>query len=233
MREAFAFLTVLGGARTPTPRALRWFPVVGAAIGALVGAVWLGANEVFPSLLVAALAVAADLAVTGMLHADGLADATDGLLPHADRARRLEIMRAPDVGAFGIAALGAVLLLRFAAFATQSADVLLVIGIWCAVRTLVAVAPSWLAYARESGVASPLLTEPTSRWPLVAVLPAAAAAALGIGWPGLVAIAAAATAVIGVLGLARARIGGFTGDVLGAAIVVGETVGLVVAGARW
>jgi adenosylcobinamide-GDP ribazoletransferase len=233
MRDALAFLTVVGRPRRPTPRSLRWFPLVGAAIGAAVGSVWWLADQVFPALLAAALAVAADLAVTGLLHADGLADAADGLLPHADRTRRLEIMRTPGVGAFGAAALGIVLVTRTAGFAARPADIALVAGLWCASRTVAAAAPAWLAYARDDGLASPFLSTPASRLVALAVIPAAALTVVGVGWPGVAAIGGAVLAGIGVLALSGRRIGGFTGDVLGAAIIVAETVGLVVAGARW
>jgi adenosylcobinamide-GDP ribazoletransferase len=233
MRDALAFLTVVGGPAPPTPRSLRWFPLVGAAIGAAVGSVWWLADQGFPALLAAALAVAADLAITGLLHADGLADTADGLLPHADRARRLEIMRTPDVGAFGAAALGIVLLTRTAGFVARPADIALVAGLWCASRTVAATAPAWLDYARDDGLASPFLTAPASRLVALGLLPAAALAVVGVGWPGAAAVGAAVLAAVGVLALARRRLGGFTGDVLGAAIILAETVGLVVAGARW
>ena len=233
MREALAFLTVVGRPATPTPRALRWFPLVGAAVGAVVGSVWWLADRAFPVVLAAVLVVAADLAVTGLLHADGLADAADGLLPHADRRRRLEIMRTPGVGAFGIAVLVVVLLTRVGALAARPADIGLIVGLWCASRTLVAVAPAWIPYARDTGLASTLLGAPASPLVGLAVVPAAALATLTVGWVGAVATAVAVIAGGAVLALARVRLGGFTGDVLGAAIVIAETVGLVVAGARW
>jgi adenosylcobinamide-GDP ribazoletransferase len=233
MRQALAFLTVMGRPSPPTPRALRWFPVVGAAVGGLVGTVWWLADQVFPALLAAALVVAVDLAVTGLLHADGLADAADGLLPHASRARRLEIMRSPDVGAFGVAVLVIVLLTRVGALAARPADIGLIVGVWCVSRTLVAVAPAWLPYARETGLATPLLAAPATPLVGLAVLPATALAVVTAGWVGGAAIAAALLAGTAVLALARVRLGGFTGDVLGATILVAETVGLVVAGARW
>ncbi len=233
MREALAFLTVVGRPAPPTPRALRWFPVVGAALGALVGGVWWLADQAFPALLAAVLVVAVDLAVTGALHADGLVDTADGLLPHATRERRLEIMRTPDVGAFGAATLGVVLLARVGALAARPADVGLVVALWCTARTAAAVAPAVLPYARDEGLASALLSTPASALTALAVVPAAAVAVLTVGWVGAAAVGAATLAAAAVLLLARRRVGGFTGDVLGATIVVAETVGLVVAGARW
>ena len=234
MREAFGFLTVLGRPTpAPTPRALRWFPLVGATLGAAVGSVWWLADRAFPALLAAVLAVAADLALTGLLHADGLADSADGLLPPASRERRLEIMRTPDIGAFGATVLGVVLLARVGALAARPADIVLIAALWCTSRTVAAVAPAWLRYARDDGLASSLLATPTSALTGLAVVPAAAGAVLVAGWAGAAAIAAAVLGGVAVLLLARARRGGFTGDVLGAAIVVAETVGLIVASARW
>ena len=234
MRDAFGFLTVLGRPTSaPTPGALRWFPLVGVTLGAAVGAVWWAADQAFPALLAAVLAVATDLALTGLLHADGLADAADGLLPPATRERRLEIMRTPDVGAFGATVLVVVLLTRVGALAARPADVVLIAALWCTSRTVVAVAPAWLHYARDDGLASSLLVTPTSALTCLAVAPALAAAVLVAGWAGAAATVAAVLGGVAVLLLARARLGGFTGDVLGAAIVMAETVGIVVAAARW
>ena len=71
----------------------------------------------FPPAVAGGLAVAADLALTGMLHLDGLADSADGLLPPLPRDRRLAVMRSPDVGAFGVAAVVSAIGLRWAALA--------------------------------------------------------------------------------------------------------------------
>ena len=80
MLSAVAFLSVVGRSQPPTERTFRWFPVAGALIGAVVAACWWGSQEVWALPLAAALTVAADLAITGMLHIDGLADSADGLL---------------------------------------------------------------------------------------------------------------------------------------------------------
>lgn len=238
MRSALGFLTPFGPAVTPGPRTLRWFPPVGAAIGAVVGAAWWASTEAWggSTLIPAALAVAVDLGATGLLHVDGLADSADGLLAHLSRDRRLEVMSQPDVGAFGMAATGAVLLLRFSAFGSQRPDVALVAGIWCLSRTLMVAATLWMPYARPGGLASAFLGD--ARRTTAAVVAAGTLAALGLaiwgrGWPGVVGIGVGAVSGGSVLALAGRRLGGFTGDVLGAAAVVTETVALVVTAARW
>jgi len=232
MREAVALLTVLGGAATPSPRAWRWFPVVGAVVGALVGVCWWAASEAFAPLVAAALAMGADLGLTGMLHVDGLADAADGLLGHGERADRLRIMRTPDIGAFAIGVVVTVLLVRFAALATQPVSVALVVALWCASRTIAAVVPAYVPYARDEGIASGMLPA-VSAWPAVALVPVLAATAFVDGTRGAVSVVACVLAVVAVAAFAARRVGGFTGDVIGASIVVGETVGLVVAAAHW
>ena len=235
LRDAVGLLTTIGRGGSPrslSARALGWFPLLGAALGALVGACWWGADEVWTPLPAAVLVVVVDLAVTGMLHVDGLADSADGLLPHADRDRRLAIMRAPDVGAFGVAVVGLALIALVAALASQPVSVLLVVGLWTASRSLVAAVPALVPYAREEGIATSLL-DGAPRWPVLCLPVAAIAAALDTGARGAVAVVVGVAAGVGVLFVARRRLGGFTGDVLGATIVVVQTIGLLVASARW
>src|SRR5262249_51241339 len=130
MRRALSFLTPFGGAAHPAPSALAWFPVVGALIGLGVGAVWWGARRAWPSPAAAAIALIADAALTGMLHLDGLADAADGLLPPLPRARRLEVMADPRLGAFGAAGPAPGLLPPFGAVASVMPRPLRAGGAW-------------------------------------------------------------------------------------------------------
>jgi cobalamin 5'-phosphate synthase/cobalamin synthase len=234
VRRAIAFLTPLGGAAVPDRRTLSWFPLAGAAIGAVIGGVWWATARVWPAAVAAALTVVADLAITGMLHVDGLIDSADGLLPHLPRQRRLEVMAEPTVGAFGMTTAAAVIVLRFAALASMAPSVLLIAGAWCGSRTVMAVGARALPYARPGGgLASALLG---GDWRPVAgygVPGALGLAALVDGLRGGGAVAAGIAAGAGVLLLGRRRLGGFTGDVLGAAGITGETVSLVVAAAKW
>ena len=235
MRRALAFLTPLPAMRAADARpldatALPWFPAVGALVGVGVGGVWWGAGEWWPPLVAGALALVADLALTGMLHVDGLVDAADGLLPpFADRTRRLDVMADPTAGAFGVAALVAVLAVRVAALASIAPNVLAVVGMWSMSRTCMAITARHVPYARPGGLATGLVGDVGDHRVDLVLAAAGVAAVVLAGWAAL-AVAVGAGAVVW---LARRRLGGFTGDVLGAAGVVGETLGLVVLAGTW
>lgn len=234
MVRALAFLTIAGTGRTPDGRTMRWFPLAGAAIGAVVGAAWWAADRGFPPLLAAAIAVVVDLAVTGLLHVDGLADSADGLLPHSERDRRLAVMADPTTGAFAVAAVAAVVLLRVVALGSRPVDVGLIVGLWCASRSAMALVALTRPYARPGGLATAFLGDQVA--PVFAVAGIAAGGALATatgGRAGLAATVALVIGVVAVVALAQRRIGGFTGDVLGALGLVGETLALVVSAARW
>jgi len=238
-RRALAFLTPVGGAAPPAPDALVWFPVVGALIGTTLGLVWWGAGNAWPRGVAAALVVAADLLCTGLLHLDGVIDSADGLIAPMSRDRRLQVMRDPHAGAFGASAAIAVVLLRWAALSSLRPSIVLLVGIWAASRTLMAVVADGVPYARAEtgGLATAFV--PAGRFRvgvLTAVVGAIIAVPAVVWWrpvAGVVALAAGLVAGGGVVVLAWRRVGGFTGDVLGAAGVVLETVALVVAAARW
>jgi len=233
MRRAVSFLTPFGGPADPAPSALAWFPAVGALIGLAVGGIWWAARQGWAPPAAAAIAVIADAALTGMLHLDGLADAADGLLPPLSRARRLEVMADPRLGAFGAAGLAIVLLARFGAFASMPASPLAVAGLWSGSRTAMAVTAQIVPYARPAGLASAFLPGAAARRAGPAVLGLAggllalALAFAGRGALGLAAVGAEAAGAAAVVLLAWRRLGGFTGDVLGAAAVAGETAGLL------
>lgn len=234
MRRALAFLTPFGGAAVPDARTLSWFPVVGALMGAFLGALWWGAQELWPPLVAAALVVAADLAITGLLHVDGLADSADGLLPQVTRQRRLEIMAEPTVGAYGVAVVATVLFLRVAALASVDASVLLLAGVWCGSRTVMAVAARAVPYARsQAGLAHAFVGGDWRSVALYGLILAVSLGAFAGGRQTEIAVALGMVAGAGVIELGRRRLGGFTGDVLGAAGVVAETAALLIASARW
>lgn len=236
MRRALAFLTPFGGPDTPSPGALSWFPLVGALVGIAVGGVWWLAAKGWGAAPAAALAVAADLAFTGLLHFDGLADTADGLLPHLDRQRRLDVMAEPTIGGFGVAVGGAVLIIRFSAFASSPVTPVVIAGLWCASRSALAVVARTVPYARPGGIASSFLGDGDDSPAVPAIVGALLAGALcfaGRHWRGEVALGALLLSMAAVVAFGVRKLGGFTGDILGAAAVVGETVGLLVLASKW
>ena len=196
--------------------------------------VWL-AGQALPPLLTAAIALAVLALGSGGLHWDGLADTADGLAVPGDRERRLAVMRSGDVGPVGAATLVLVLLAQAAAVADVVArlgasEAAVTAGLAVVVsRTVVTMAcTNGIPGARADGLGSAVAG--SVPWPVtVAVL----AGAAGLSWlvdgvPGLAGVALAAIAAGAVLWCARRRLGGVTGDVLGACVEL-ALVGFLVA----
>jgi adenosylcobinamide-GDP ribazoletransferase len=191
----------------------------------LWSAAWVG-HEVAAALSVSLLA-----AVTGCLHLDGLADTADGFASRGDRERALRIMKDPAVGAFGIVALVLALLTKWAALRTLSSknSVGDVIAACAFARTMLPLLCVLHPYARAEGTGAQVVRG-ARLWH--AMLALAAASLLGLAAGGLQALALLPVClVLGLAtgGLSRRRIGGITGDVLGAACELAETCALVVA----
>lgn len=207
-------------------RAAWLVPVAGALLAlppALLLAL-LGLTDL-PPLAASLLAVAFAMMLTGALHEDGLADVTDGFFGASRRERRLEIMKDSRIGAFGTLALVVCVGLRAVLLAALMARVgalsaaLLLILVEAASRAAMVGVWTALAPARPDGLAA-ASGQPSSRAAMVAMLLGLAAALTGLALlPAPTVFAAlllAATAATGTALLARARIGGHTGDVLGA-----------------
>lgn len=208
------------------------FPVVGAGIGALVGLVAVGLDARLTVLVAAGLAVVLEALLTGGIHLDALADSADGL-GAGTRERALEIMREPTIGAFGATALVLDVVVKIAALAAVATgpDALLAVAAAYALGRTAPLALGWvLPYARSEGGSGAALTDgagEVSRALGVGLGIGLAVAALGLRGIVLAATAAVAAAVVGLV--ARRRLGGVTGDVLGAAVELTTTLALVAA----
>lgn len=234
---AIGFLT-----RVPVPVAhvstlmrVGWaFPVVGAGVGLVGGAITSVALDLgLPVAAAAILALAATAVLTGALHEDGLADLADGFGGGRSKERTIEIMRDSSIGAFGVLALVLVTALKVSALVSilggaegGGAVAALVVahavgrGILVPVADLVPpAASSGLAHgagrpSREVTLATCIVTAAIA----LVMLPATATAA---------AILAAVVVAFAVSVLARRRLDGITGDVLGAIEQIAETAVLL------
>jgi adenosylcobinamide-GDP ribazoletransferase len=244
--ESAALLTVLpvpARARCSVRGVLPWAPLVGLVLGgATAGVGWLGARCVSP-LAGAVLALAALAVLTRGLHLDGLADTADGLGPLRSRERALQVMRQGDVGPFGVAALVLTLLLQAACAASLLAGHAGWPGLWAAVvAARVAMARTGLPGVRtaEGSSLGRAVTGTVSRAWLAGWVLLTAGGAVAAGWAvggRRAAIGLGVGVVAGLLAAelverrATSRLGGVTGDVMGAMGEAAATVVLLVAAA--
>jgi adenosylcobinamide-GDP ribazoletransferase len=242
LAAAVSFLTrvPVRGARTEEDlgAAVPWFPVVGALVGLAIAGIYAAGLLVLPALPAAALATTAGALATGAFHEDGLADTADAFGSRATGAEAIRILRDPRLGTYGVLALVFVTLVRVAALAALSGTIAL------------AAVPGAHALSRGGVVAVLLLVRAADgeglgasyrrrvrRGPAVAgVMVALLLGAATLGWWIGAAVIAVALGAVVLAWLAKRRIGGITGDVLGAVQQIGECAVLMIAaagGAAW
>lgn len=233
---ALGFLTVLPTRRVELRpgalgRAGMFFPLIGLLMGGLLtGVYWLSA-QFFAPLLVGGLTTAAWAILTGGLHLDGFADCCDGLLASAPPQRRLEIMRDPRVGAFAASGLVLLLLVKIAAIASLPSPIpaLLLTPVWS--RWLIL--PVGRQKSATAGGMGADFAAGLTPGILAAALVVPAALSLGfLNWRvALALLSAFCVAWLAAL-VARKRLDGVTGDVLGLVVEASEVVMLLVFAAR-
>lgn len=220
----------------------RHFPAVGLFIGTVAAAVWWATARWTSPAVAAVLCTVATVVLTGAFHEDGLADTCDGLGGHVSRERSLEIMKDSRIGSYGACGLVLMLLLKVSVLAAMPlllAVPALLLGHTVS-RAMAVVLIGRLPYAGDADAAKakPLAQTIGRSGVLVAV-----------GWAGLVSLAVVAvrpvwgSAVLLCLAVAavlawwcarcwRRRLGGFTGDTLGATQQIVEA-GVLLAWLVW
>jgi len=245
---AVTFLTAMrlptSGAAAPADlwASMALYPVVGLLLGLSGWGVYAVLLYRLTPLVAAAIVVVGLELATRALHLDGLMDTADGCLSGAPRERALEIMKDSRVGAMGVFAAIAVIVVKvsaLAALARPGAALGLVGGLTVA-RLLPALDVRFFAYARREGTGAAFAGAGTTNGPVVAAVVCAAAVALaagavarsGVAGPflGLDVAAAVVAVTVGVQALVARRLGGLTGDVYGLGVELAETLALIGAG---
>jgi adenosylcobinamide-GDP ribazoletransferase len=230
---ALRFLTICplpgswGTAEEDLARSVPCFPLVGLLLGGLAAAAaWaLGRLDV-PAMLTALALVVLLLTFSGCLHLDGLSDSADGLLSSRSRDRMLEIMKDSHVGPMGVVAVLVILLAKFSALTSMRPGLR-----WAAVllmplagRAAIVVHLALLRYVRPGGLGT-IFCHTGRRLAAVWGLTLLAAVGWGLFGPRGLAIAGVALAAILVSALyLHRKLGGITGDTLGAVSEILETV---------
>ncbi len=202
----------------------RYFPLIGALIGAVAAAIFWGAAQLFPPLIAAILSTAATLLLTGAFHEDGLADTFDGIGGGMTRERSLEIMKDSRIGTYGAAALIMALGLKVTALASLPLTIILaaLIAGHTLSRASAVFTIATSRYVRFEGKAKPVasgLSFPGLSFALVTASAVIAALYFLAGWLPLLLGASFAGLAIGHVAMRlffEPKLGGYTGDALGA-----------------
>ena len=242
IKLALAFLTRLPvpASNAKMPAALRVFPLIGFMLGVFSGALGLALISVGLSTTLAIIfALAFSVLLTGALHEDAIADVADGFGGGATTESKLEIMKDSRIGTFGVAALIFVMILRMVSLSEIAASNFVgpevIVFAWAAAACLArALAVSLMATtknARGSGLAQSV-GKPNTRTHMQAlVLGLLLSSSMSVyiaGWtPTLAAILISVAVFLSVRWLAIRQIGGHTGDVAGAVVILCETAFLV------
>ncbi|ABC21472.1 adenosylcobinamide-GDP ribazoletransferase [Rhodospirillum rubrum] len=232
---ALFFLTRLPTPTTHTPppftRAVWAFPLAGALVG-LIGALAVGGAQALglSPTLAALLGVSVMALVTGAMHEDAVADIADGFGGGRTRERVLEIMRDSRVGAFGVTALVLVLALRVAALAALAGGPWAMAALVCAAglgRGAAVLMLGLLPPARTDGLGASFGRPQQASLAFALILCLVLAVVLLPGAAPAVALVGMVAPTLYLAWRAKVRIGGQTGDVAGAAALIGETLALV------
>jgi adenosylcobinamide-GDP ribazoletransferase len=222
---ALQFLTILPWPRSELRQpedlgaSMAFYPVVGAALGSVMVAVYLGGAAVFPDGVLRPALVVLLVILTGGLHLDGLADVCDGFYAGRTKADALRIMKDPHLGTMAVVGITSVLLMKVMLLSHLPTAVLCsALLIFPAISRAGMVWGMRMApYARPEGGTGEAFFR-TLRgghvWTATALL--GVWTVLFAGWPGVILLVLAAGATQLFVGYCGRRIGGMTGDTLGA-----------------
>lgn len=235
---AFQFLTVfrfsenLNENEADLAASVGYYPLVGLVLGGLLAVIFALFGHIFSPGVMGILLVLALALFTHGLHLDGLADTADGLFSHRDQARKLAIMKDSSVGVFGAAALVLFLGLKTMLLAELNGPaawrVLVLFPLWG--RWAGSLTACLSQYAREEGgLGRPFINLAGLRELYLAGGAALLFSFVFLGVPGLITALAVGLAAVAGIHVWQRRLGGVTGDVLGAVIELGECLGLLLA----
>lgn len=209
---------------------MPWFPLVGAFVGLTGAGAYLGARVVAGPTLAAVVAVTVVVLMTGALHEDGLADLADALGAR-DRDHALEIVRDPVHGTFGTLAVVLSVVVRVAALATLRGGTALAVLVTAHVLSRTAAASLLpCAPARPDGLGMSYSRSVTLRHVAVALAAGVLLAGAAMGVWAVAAAGLAAISAVTAWRIGRRRLGGVSGDVLGA-VQQGAEILVLVSGA--
>ena len=234
---AISFLTripINHGHQPSIGLAAPWFPVVGAFIGAVVGATAWGVSNLTNQLVGAAVAVLLGVLITGAFHEDGLADCADAFVGGWSIEQRLKILKDPLHGSYGVAAMCGSIILRIVALGSLTPRQMFVAAIatHCLARAGALGLMISTSLAKHEGLGSDYVKSLNRYAALSSILVSLILVITLLGSWSLVTITATVLGCSLIRWWSNKKIGGLTGDVLGAAEQVSEAFILLALSAR-
>ena len=219
--SVFSFLTILPSSSSTLENIAKYmyvFPIVGIVIGLLIGSIGFGLSFFLDPLLVSLLVVASIAIVTGIHHADGLADFADGLMVKGSKDRKLKAMKDLSTGSAGIVAIVLYLIgLVVTISLTNGFDLFKAILISEILAKFSMVLMASFGNSASIGSNSPFVTMMKDRRKLIVAFFIMLLPVVVIGEiTGIVMLGIAITLTLFLLVLSKRSFGGITGDVLGA-----------------
>lgn len=232
---AFQFLTII-----PLPfrlnyqdgdlgRSMRWFPLVGLALGALLAGLHYCLQFIFPEQIVAVMLVAVLAAVTGGLHLDGLADVFDGFGARGGKERFLAVMKDSGIGAIGAVALFLGLILKYQALLQLPVGVKYggIVIFPAAARFSQLLMTAGSRRARNDGLGADFISTAGAGEIFIAAATVLSAAFLLLGITGIICCLVVAIFTYLARNYFHGRLGGVTGDIIGCTSELAEILTLL------
>jgi len=214
--------------------AAPWFPIVGALVGAVVGGVAWGVATLTSPLIGGTVGVLCGVLITGAFHEDGLADVADAFVGGWSTEERLRIIKDPLHGSYGVAALSGSIILRCVTLGSFSPREMLQVAIatHCLSRAGALALMLTTALARHDGLGADYVRTMSVLRACIGIFAALVIGTLLLNTWVVAAVVATIVGSGGIRWLAQRKIGGITGDVLGAAEQVSEMLIFVALSAR-
>ncbi|MGB7286767.1 MAG: adenosylcobinamide-GDP ribazoletransferase [Salaquimonas sp.] len=211
------------------------FPLVGLIIGLLIASVWAISVSLLPALPAAGIAIGFGILITGALHEDGISDCADGMGGGHTKERALEIMRDSRIGAYGAIAIVLTIGIRWASLSELNliGGIFALIIAHMASRSAIVIALAGADYARDAGLGSSVSSGVETQILLIISAICVAISFLLGGVAGLVALVFAFTLSWLFLQYLKKRLGGYTGDGLGAMEQIAQITILVTLSGFW
>ena len=208
-----------------------YFPLVGILIGILLAICNEALGLFLPIQVVCVLVIALLVILTGAIHLDGFIDTLDGLAGGRGKDKVLEIMKDSRIGAIGVVGVIVLLMIKYVSLVSTPRGFL-----WKAIM-LMPVAGRWSIaqlcysskYARENGTAKPFVSPGSKKRGIFAAALTLAVLAVFLGWRGVAIGVLLSLFTHGFKAFFHRKLGGVTGDVLGAANELNEVLFLVLA----